>query len=112
MPGQLPPQQDAAISLPASLFRRVNDRENVGVFFAFYETATLFPVGGGRSDREALRQTQVGSQILAATVDSAEELVDLEEPVTVVFRLQVNDTMVREVVKHDIYGRITLIILR
>ena len=98
MPGQLAPQQDAAISLPASLFRRVNDRENIGVFFAFYETATLFPVGGGRSDREAPRQTQVGSQILAATVDSAEELVDLEEPVTVVFRLQVNDTMVREAV--------------
>ena len=95
MPGQLPPQQDAAISLPASLFRRVNDRENVAVFFAFYETATLFPVGGGSSDREAPRQTQVGSQILAATVDSAEELVDLEEPVTIIFRVQIANNTVR-----------------
>ena len=94
IPGQLPPQQDAAISLPASLFSRVNDRENIGVFFAFYETATLFPVGGGSSDRQAPRQTQVGSRILAATVDSAEELVDLEEPVTIVFRLQVSNANV------------------
>ena len=92
---ELTPQQVGAISLPASLFRRVNDRENVGVFFTFYESATLFPVGGGSSDREALRQTQVGSQVLAATVDSAKELIDLEESVTIVFRLKVSNVTVR-----------------
>lgn len=94
MAGQLPPQQDSAISLPASLFRRINDRENVGVFFALYERATLFPVRGGNTDPASPRQTQVGSQILAATVDSSEALVDLEEPVTIVFRLQSTEEMV------------------
>ena len=91
-PGELSSDQDAAISLPASLFERVNDEENVGVFFAIYETSTLFPVGRDNavSDGNTIRQTQVGSQIVAATVDSSQELVDLENPVTVVFRLQFN----------------------
>ena len=98
-PGELSPDQDAAISLPASLFERVNDQENVGVFFAFYETSTLFPVGreNAVSDNNTARQTQVGSQIVAATVDSSKELTDLENPVTIVFRLQFNTSL-------EVYG--------
>ena len=92
-PGMLPLEQNAAISLPATLFERV-DQENVGVFFAFYETATLFPVGGQNtiSDGNTSRQTQVGSQVVAATIDSNQELTNLENPVTIVFRLQINTT--------------------
>ena len=86
------PRQEAAISLPASLFERIDDQENVGVFFAFYETATLFPVSGGNTDSNATIQTQVGSQIVAATVDSNQDLSNLENPVTIVFRLQLNST--------------------
>ena len=85
IPGQLSPQQDSAVSLPASLFQRFDDRENVGVFFAFYEKATLFPVGRRNVSG---RQTQVGSQVVAATVNSSNELIDLEDPVILVFRLQ------------------------
>ena len=94
IPGKLPVEQDAAISLPASLFERVNDQENVGVFFALYETATLFPVGGENSisDGNTTRQTQVGSQVVAATIDSSQELTNLENPVTILFRLQFNST--------------------
>lgn len=90
----MPLEQDAAISLPATLFQRVNDQENVGVFFAFYETATLFPVGGqdAISDRNISRRTQVGSQIVAATIATSQELTNLENPVTIVFRLQLNTT--------------------
>lgn len=90
----MPVEQDAAISLPASLFERVNDQENVGVFFALYETATLFPVGGENavSGGNTTRQTQVGSQVVAATIDSNQELTNLENPVTIVFRLQFNST--------------------
>lgn len=87
-PGQLSANQDSSISLPASLFKRVNDQESVGIFFALYEMATLFPVGGGRMDLNAPVQTQVGSQVVAATVESSTELVDLEEPVTLAFRRQ------------------------
>ena len=37
-PGQLSPQQDAAISLNASL---IDERDNVGIFFALYDTPCL-----------------------------------------------------------------------
>ena len=73
-PGQLSPQLNAAISLPASLFERIDDRENVGVFFAnLHETSTLFPVNGGEFQSagtfsSSSRRTSVGSHILAATV--------------------------------------------
>ena len=87
--GQLPAQQNAAISLPASLFEQIEDRPNVGVFFAFYETPTLFPVGG-ESDRPTLPgQTAVGSDIIAATVGPGINFQNLDEPVTIVLRLQI-----------------------
>ncbi len=91
----MPPGQDAAIDLPATLFQRVNDQENVGVFFAFYETATLFPIRRQTAETvndEIIKETEVGSQIVAATVDSSQEITDLENPVTIVFRLQINTT--------------------
>ena len=97
IPGQLSPQQDSVVSLPASLFQRFNDRENVGVFFTFYEKPTLFPVGKRNTDIEAPgrdRQTQVGSQVVAATVNSSNELIDLEDPVILVFRLQLTQAQV------------------
>lgn len=88
-PGQLLPQQEAAISLPPSLFERLDDRENVGVFFAHYEDTTLFPVRRPNTDvRETNIQTQVGSQIIAATVDSKTQLTNLTEPVLITFRLR------------------------
>ena len=97
MPGELAPQQEAAISLPASLFERVNDQESVGVFFAVYEMATLFPVtpaitNNNNNNVNSTLETQVGSQVVAATVDSGQEITDLENPVTIVFRLQFNSS--------------------
>ena len=68
-PGKLSSHQEAAIGLPASLFKRIDDRANVGVFFVFYETPILFPVGGELTDRSSLsRKNMVGSHVLAATV--------------------------------------------
>ena len=90
-PGQLSAQQSAAISLPASLFEQIEDRPNVGVFFALYEMPTLFPVGG-ESDRLMLPvQTAVGSDIIAATVGPGINFQNLDEPVTIVLRLQVDE---------------------
>ena len=93
IPGQLPLQEDSAISLPASLFKRFNDRENIGVFFAFYEMPTLFPVGR-RNIEVPGRHTLVGSQVVAATVNSCNELIDLEEPVIIIFRLHLTEEQV------------------
>ena len=91
-PGQLSHQLDAAISLPASLFERIDDRVNVGVFFALYETPTLFPVGGQLIDRTSLsRNNVVGSDILATTVGPGINFQNLDDPVTIVLRLQVTE---------------------
>ena len=81
MPGQLSQDQVAAISLPGSLFQSINDSgDNVGLFFAHYNTPTLFPIDGGSAE--------VGSCVLAATVGGPDLLFqDLVENVTIVFRL-------------------------
>ena len=90
MAGQLPPQLNAAISLPASLFGMISDdRDNVSVFFALYDTPILFPVNGGNSrSSDGSVQTEVGSSVLAATVGPDIDFQNLIDPVIVVLRLQ------------------------
>ena len=92
-PGQLLPQQDAAISLPASLFQTITDREDVGIFFALYNTSTLFPVNRGL-DRSAPRRTEVGSRILATTVGPDLDFPNLEDNITIVFRQVISEGQV------------------
>ena len=95
MPGQLSPQQDAAIRLPPSIFESFNNRASVGVFFGRYEVATLFPIDRGNNNSEPVsRQTQVGSQVLAATVGQNLHLQNLSEPVTVTLKLQNREGLV------------------
>ena len=89
-PGQLSPKLDAAISLPASLFERIVDRDNVGLFFALHKASTLFPVHGDFSDTlSSPRRTSVGSHILAATVGPGINFQSLDEPITILLRLQI-----------------------
>ena len=92
-PRQLPPQQDAIISLPASLFKRFDDHEHIGMFFAFYEIVTLFPLA--RRNNSSGMATKVGTQVVGATVNTSKSLLDLEEPVTIIFRLQSMQEMVQ-----------------
>ncbi len=87
MPGQLAAEQTAAINLPASLFAIINDRPNVGVFFALYNTSVLFPVNGG-VDREEPRRSEVVTDVLAATVGPGIVFQNLEDNITVVLRVQ------------------------
>ena len=84
---------DAAISLPASLFELIDDHTNVGVFVALYKMSTLFPVDGGNSNA-ALKQTIVGSHVLATTVGLGMNFQNLDEPITVVLKLQVPERRV------------------
>lgn len=84
------PNETAAITLPPSLFKRVND-SNISIFFGFYETAALFPINITSS---TTRQTLVTSPVIAATVvPSLEDLTDTEN-ITITFRLPNNTDMV------------------
>ena len=94
-PGELTSQLNAAIGLPASLFQEINDRPNIGVFFAFYESSSLFPVVAGATGSPI--RNVVSSQVLAATVGSGIRFQNLSEDVTVVFRLQVPEGSVSKI---------------
>ena len=87
MPSQLSFEQDAGIRLPPSLFEKIKDQENVGVFFGRYETATLFPLSRDNGNVDTMRQTQVCSQVVAATVGQNLRLQNLTQPVTVTLKL-------------------------
>lgn len=96
-------QQEAAISLPASLFTHIIDEDNVEIFFAVHNMSTLFPYGGGRNaindivvrrqipntDMAMQTERQIGSPVLASTVVDSNftNFDDLSEPVRVVLRL-------------------------
>ena len=88
---RLPPEQNAAIRLPTSTFARIKDQRDIGVFVGYYESATLFPVN---SPSDALRQAQVCSNIIAATVGQNMSIENLEEAVTIAFRLENKADMV------------------
>ena len=89
MAGQLPPQLNAAIRLPASLFGLIGDRDNVSVFFALYDTPILFPVNGGDSiSSDGSVQTEVGTSVLAATVGPDINFQNLADPIIIVLRIQ------------------------
>lgn len=82
---QLSPQQNAAIHLPTSVFAQIPDQTNLGIVVGYYETATLFPITGPAN---APRQTQVYSSVVSATVGQNTNIQNLEETVTIAFRLQ------------------------
>jgi hypothetical protein len=84
---QLSSQQNAAIYLPASLFAQITDQADLGIAVGYYETATLFPITSSSSD-EGPRQTQVYSNVITATVGHSRPIDNLEERVTIAFRLQ------------------------
>jgi hypothetical protein len=89
---QFSSQVDAAISLPATLFDLVDNRDNIGVFFALHEASTLFPIGGNSSGTFiSPRKASVGSHILAATVGPGINFQNLDEPVTILLRLQITN---------------------
>ena len=87
--GELSSQLNAAVGLPASLFEQINNRSNIGLFFAFYESSSLFPIGEETDSSGSPIRNVVGSQVLAATVGSGINFQNLSETVTILFRLQV-----------------------
>lgn len=78
-----------SITLPSSLFQRINSSSNMtGLVFTHYEASTLFPVGEHIRSSNNLTVTQVGSQIIAATIGQDIEFEDLRDPVTITLHIQ------------------------
>ena len=87
---ELSSQQNAAIYLPPSLFAQITDQADVGIAVGYYEMATLFPTTVYSPSDAGMRQTQVYSNVITATVGRIDSMniQDLEENVTIAFRLQ------------------------
>ena len=84
----LSPQQDAAIRLPASLFESIQYHNSIGIFFAFYEQSTLFPVNTDDDDSGAPSKVQVGSPVIASTVGGDNfSIENLGEPVIITLKI-------------------------
>lgn len=86
---QLTPQQEAVIQLPMSLFGNINDYQNIGMFFTFYNMSTLFPVGERDTENSIPSHVKVGSSVIAATV-GGDNLIfqNLTEAVQISFRIR------------------------
>ena len=82
--------QNAAIYLPASLFAQITDQTDVGIAVGYYEMATLFPTTVYSSNDASTKQIRVFSNVITATVGRTDSIniQDLEETVTIAFRLQ------------------------
>ena len=92
-------QGEAAIDLPASLFRDqwLGDRTSIGIFFGLYETASLFPTGEIKSTS---RTTEIYSYVLAATVGQNLSIKDLKDPVVISFKPQNKEGRVSKIDYH------------
>ena len=63
--------ETAAAFLPASLFQLITGQDDVGIFFALYDTGVLFPITNNTQtnlETNSFITTVVGSPVLAATV--------------------------------------------
>ena len=83
--------ETAAAFLPASLFQLITDgRDEVGLFFALYSTAELFPITNDVQRVSGTNETIttiVASPVLGATVGPGLSFNDLAEPVRILLRL-------------------------
>ena len=79
----LPEDQDAAISLPPSLFAELDlvNTTEVGIGFTFYETAALFPLPEGSPSN-----LTIGSSVIGALV-GGQSFSDLQDPVIILLHL-------------------------
>ena len=79
----LPEDQDAAISLPPSLFAELDllNTTEVGVGFTFYETVAMFPLPEGSPSN-----LTIGSPVIGALV-GGQSFSDLQGPVTIFLHL-------------------------
>ena len=82
----------SSISLPGSIFQQVNTTTNsTGLVFTLYRESTLFPVGRRTLSSSNTAVTQVGSQIIAASIVQDTIFENLQDLVTVQLWLELNE---------------------
>ena len=79
--------ETAATFLPASLFQSITKHDNIGSFYAVYNTAVLFPIAQTDQEMNTSVTTVVGSPVLAATIGLQQNFSELTEPVRILLRL-------------------------
>ena len=79
--------ETAATFLPASLFQSITKHDNIGSFYAVYNTAVLFPIARTDQEMNTSVTTVVGSPVLAATIGLRQNFSELTEPVRILLRL-------------------------
>ena len=93
-------EETAAVFLPASLFQLITNLDNIGNFFAVYETGALFPIRNATKINQETNDsvtTVVGSPVLAATVGPRLNFSGLDEPVRILLRLNELEVSNREI---------------
>ena len=80
-PNNLQNEEIASVFLPPELFDLLEDVDEVGLIFAVYENAALFPLPEGSSENDT-----IGSPVLGASV-AGRTFVALEEPVIILLHL-------------------------
>ena len=78
--------ETAAAFLPASLFRNITDRENIGSFYSVYNMGRLFPITNTAQATNASFTTIVGSPVFATTIGSGLNFSGLVDPVRILLR--------------------------
>ena len=98
--------ETAAAFLPASLFGSIKDGTNIGMFFAVYDTAVLFPITNATEIIQGTNTsvtTVLGSPVLAATIGVGLNFSGLKEPVTILLQLNEMDVSDKEHVQ-EVHG--------
>ena len=73
--------QDVSITLPASLFGRLNTTDVVGIAITFYSNSSLFPL-----PEDSPSNSTIGSPVIGALV-GGQNFSNLSENITIFFRL-------------------------
>ena len=87
-----------AISLPSSIFQRINTTNQTALVFALYEESTLFPVGNAIETfaREQLNgtETRVGSKVISANiVEDDISFENLRESIHILLPVEINEVI-------------------
>ena len=75
--------QNVSITLPPSLFGRLNTTDVVGIAITFYSNTSLFSLPEDPSSNSTIG---IGSPVIGALV-GGQNFSNLSEPITIVFRL-------------------------
>ncbi len=79
----------ASILLPAELFAQIPDKEvSTGIFYALFDNPSLFPTSNSKHGEGSTKQTIVATPVIAVTVGSGMDFVDINPPVEIMLEMK------------------------